>query len=486
MDHLLFLAQERMESMQVSLRSMSSSVAHGYEQLRDGAHNSWSRMSLRHNNLGQDLAHKIQEMMRRLREILSTLKPEEIYQRFMFFVFTEMTKAHMYFGGFCFIVGGTIGIVVGMRLRASIVAPQKMRAVVANSYKGVESILVVEDMLAPRIVEPYQVLVQVKSAGIDYLDIKVAEGYARVLRKQLNKYNPNNTGEFPVVLGRDCAGIVVAVGKEVSRVDQGDEVWLAVPVFHPGTMSEYIVVNEEFLSLKPRQLTFEGAAALPYNIMTAWDALVRQAGLNPETSKGKRVLIHAGASGIGVVGIQLAKAWGAHVTTTVTTRAAPLVHMLGADDVITFDNSNFDKELLLREKYDVILNTVGQVLHESSTKHCLPGGMVVTTTMCPLASDSYGYISGALYSLLMRCKYFFTKAPWQTGSGWGTIRVAGQVLDTVSPMVESGRLQAVVDKAYSAQDAEVAFNHIGKGEQIGKTVLRFRARPLAARMEGSY
>ncbi|KAK3862316.1 hypothetical protein Pcinc_031812 [Petrolisthes cinctipes] len=487
MDHLIFLAQERLESTQVTLNSAASQVSRGLSSVSNGAqtafHNSIS--AIRNQRVGREVAERLRDYAAQLREALSAFKPAEVYDRVFIFFVTEVTRTHIYFGGACFFVGGIFGILMGMRLRHSIVAPQQMRAVVANSYRGMEAIGVVEDLLAPRIVEPRQVLIQVKAAGIDYLDIKISEGYGRVLRHQLNKYNPNTEDEFPVVLGRDCSGVVVAVGTEVTRVEQGEEVWLAVPFYHPGTLSEYVVVSEELVASKPSQLTFEGAAVLPYSLMIAWDALVTQAGLGPDTTTGKRVLVHAGVSGVGVVAVQLVRAWGGIVTTTVSSRAASLVHMLGAQDIITYDNSNFDKELLLREKYDVILNTVGEVLHDSCLKHCIPGGTVVTTTSAHLASDSYGYISGGFYSLYMRARLFFTKAPWLTGGGWGKLDVNGHVLEEVGPLVASGQLQAVVDKAYSAQDAEVAFTHVAKGEQVGKTVLRFRARPLAARMEGS-
>lgn len=473
--------------MQVTLRSASSQFSRSLVSFRDGARITYNNTlnALKDQRYAGELARKMHELLAVLREALTTFKPSELYDKCLIFFFTEVTRTHIYFGGACFLIGGFVGLSIGMRLRNSLVAPQRMRAVVANSYRGLEAIGVVEDVVAPRIIEPHQVLIQVKAAGIDYLDIKIAEGYGRVLRKQLNKYNSNIEGEFPVVLGRDCSGVVVAVGKMVSRVEQGEEVWLAVPFYQAGTLSEYIVVSEEVVAPKPTQLTYEGAAALPYSIMIAWDALVSQGGLGPETSRGKRVLVHAGVSGVGVVAIQLVRAWGGNVTTTVSSRAAPLAHMLGADDVITYDNSNFDKELMLREKYDLILNTVGQVLHESCLKHCVPGGIVVTTTASQLVSDSYGYVIGGLYSLYMRASYWFIKSPWLTGGRWGTFEVNGKVLDNVLPLVNSGRLQAVVDKAYSAQDAEVAFAHVAKGEQIGKTVVRFRARPLASRMEGS-
>ncbi|XP_050716287.1 reticulon-4-interacting protein 1 homolog, mitochondrial-like isoform X2 [Eriocheir sinensis] len=487
MDHLLFLAQERADSARLALHSAGSQLTSRLSTLKDGARTALqsSLDAVKNQRFSEEVAERIRSWLAQLKEALSAVSPSKIYDRVFIVFITEVTRTHIYFGGACFCLGGIFGILLGMRLRSSLVAPQRMRAVVINSYRGIEAIGVVEDIVAPRIVDPHQVLVQVKAAGIDYLDIRVAQGYGRVLRRQLNKYNPNTDGEFPAVLGRDCSGVVVAVGRDVSRVEPGEEVWLAVPFYHPGTLSEYVVVSEELVAPKPSQLTFEGAAALPYSIMTAWDALVTQAGLGPDSTAGKRVLVHAGVSGVGVVAVQLVRAWGGSVTTTVSSRAAQLAHMLGAEDVITYDNSNFDKELLLREKYDVILNTVGQVLHEPCLKYCLPDGIVVTTASSLLASDSYGYMMGGLYSLYMRARYWFIKAPWLSGGRWGTLEVKGQVLEKVVPLVNAGQLQAVVDKAYSAQDAEVAFAHVAKGEQIGRTVLRFRARPLASRMEGS-
>lgn len=460
---------------QLALHSAGSQLTSRLSTLKDGARTALqsSLDAVKNQRFSEEVAERIRSWLAQLKEALSAVSPSKMYDRVFIFFITEATRTHIYFGGACFCLGGIFGILLGMRLRSSLVAPQRMRAVVINSYRGIEAIGVVEDIVAPRIVDPHQVLVQVKAAGIDYLDIRVAQGYGRVLRRQLNKYNPNTDGEFPAVLGRDCSGVVVAVGRDVSRVEPGEEVWLAVPFYHPGTLSEYVVVSEELVAPKPSQLTFEGAAALPYSIMTAWDALVTQAGLGPDSTAGKRVLVHAGVSGVGVVAVQLVRAWGGSVTTTVSSRAAQLAHMLGAEDVITYDNSNFDKELMLREKYDVILNTVGQVLHEPCLKYCLPDGIVVTTASSLLASDSYGYMMGGLYSLYMRARYWFIKAPWLSGGRWGTLEVKGQVLEKVVPLVNAGQLQAVVDKAYSAQDAEVAFAHVAKGEQIGRTVLRF-------------
>ncbi|MCL4125187.1 UNVERIFIED_CONTAM: hypothetical protein GTU68_049585 [Idotea baltica] len=373
---------------------------------------------------------KFQNFIIEVKEAWISFKAFDVYEKFIHFLLTEVTRTHIYFGGICFIFGTLIGIGMGIRIKDSVVAPQKMRAVVANSFKGLEAISIVEDIIAPKIISPDQVLIQVKAAAIDYLDIKISEGYGRVWRRHLNKYNPNDWGNLPVVLGRDCSGVVVAVGKNVSKVEQGDEVWLAVPVHHQGTLSEYLVVSDSLVALKPAQLSHECAAALPYSIMKAWDALVNQAALGEMSTAGKRVLIHAGASGVGVVAIQLVRAWGGHVTTTVSSQMQALAHMLGADDVITYDTSNFEKELMLREKYDVIFNPLGPILPESSLlQFCNPGGFVVTAAHPNFASDSYGIVMGLLCTIFIRTAYFFTKAPWVKGGKMRDVEISGDVLE---------------------------------------------------------
>lgn len=98
----------------------------------------------------------------------------------------------------------------------------------------------------------------------------------------------NVVGEFPVVLGRDCAGIIVDIGQKVHKFEIGDEVWFAVPYWMPGTMAEYVVIKERHVARKPKGIGFEIATSIPYAGTIAWDALVNQAHLNSMNTGGKR------------------------------------------------------------------------------------------------------------------------------------------------------------------------------------------------------
>uniref|UniRef100_A0A6A7G0W3 Reticulon-4-interacting protein 1 homolog n=1 Tax=Hirondellea gigas TaxID=1518452 RepID=A0A6A7G0W3_9CRUS len=494
MDHVMFLAQERIEALQLRLDTASVHLSNRMAGLRDGTASALHVLAdaLRktlHSVQSGNSSLRLSESLGRLKENLQELRPSVLYDRCFIFILHEVTRTHVYLCCVCFVGGGLVGAMMGSRVRNSVAAPQKMRAIVVNSYNGLEGISVVEDVCAPRLSSREQILVQVKAAAIDSLDLCVARGYGRASRRHLNRYNPNCAGEFPVVLGRDCAGVVVAVGADVDDFAPGDEVWLSVPLHHQGTLCEYIVVKSELVALKPPEITMEAAAALPFALMQAWGAMVQQAGIDGEdAAKGKRFLIHSGVSSVGVVLVQLASLWGGHVTTTLSSsHHAQLAQMLGAHDIITCDTAVLAKELSMRDKFDVILNPGGAALHEESLKHVLPDGVVVSTALPELPADTYGVVIGGIYSLLLRLRFLVTKSRWVRGISYGhTPLVSGDILRKISPLVSAGKLQAVVDKAYNCQDAELAFQHIDKVQQVGKTVIRFSARNTNRALEMAF
>ena len=142
---------------------------------------------------------------------------------------------------------------------------------------------------------------------------------------------------LPLVLGNDLAGTVVRVGSSVTRFAVGDEVYARPDKDRIGTFAELIAVHQDDLAPKPATLTMAEAASLPLVALTAWQALVERAHVQP----GQKVLIHAGAGGLGSIAVQLAKALGAHVATTASTAKVDLVKDLGADVVIDYRTQDF-------------------------------------------------------------------------------------------------------------------------------------------------
>jgi reticulon-4-interacting protein 1, mitochondrial len=153
---------------------------------------------------------------------------------------------------------------------------------VINYRDAFQSVSMVDDAPSPVILEPDQVLVEVVASSIDPSDVAICSGYGQAVRKLLGFSGPS------LILGRDCAGVVVEVGRGVAWLARGDEVWMALPPWRSGSMSELVVAKEQQIALKPKALNFEAAAAVPYAALIAWDAAVTQAGLTAQTAKNKR------------------------------------------------------------------------------------------------------------------------------------------------------------------------------------------------------
>jgi len=380
----------------------------------------------------------------------------------------------------CIGVGVLFGYLFGRRA-CHVVSTVKVRGVGVNRYTGIESVHTADEVPMPLISNPHHVLIQVRAASVDSVDLRIASGYGRALRRHLNKYN-KGFGEFPVVLGRDCSGVVMDVGSDVKCYEIGDRVWLSTPYWSQGLMSEYICVSESHVAKMPSQLMYEGGASIPYSAMVLWNALVVQAEFTPETAPGQRVLIHVGDSGVGVLAIQVVKAWGGHVTTTVGRAGASIAAMLSADDVIIHTEGNFTKELLLREKFDVILNTVGSAVHSSCLAHIKEGGVVVSAVASVLPSDSHGILFACLYSLWIQLRMIFSKDLWWAAS-WESVEFRVEILEEMRRLVEAGKLRPVVDRTFEARDADLAFQHLANGGTVGKPVIRFRPRHSTGRRD---
>jgi len=231
-----------------------------------------------------------------------------------------------------------------------------MRAFVVSTYKQPIREL---DVPEPSVGDD-SVLVRVQAAGLNPLDekIRLAEF------KQILPYKP------PFVLGHDLAGTVVEVGPNVRGFKPGDEVYARPGDGRIGTFAERIAVAAADLARKPASITMEEAASLPLVALTAWQALVERGNVQP----GQKVLIHAGAGGVGSIAIQLAKHLGATVATTASAANADFVRELGADVVIDYRHQDFEQVL---HGYDVVLDSLGGENLEKSLRVLKPGGKAI-------------------------------------------------------------------------------------------------------------
>lgn len=235
-----------------------------------------------------------------------------------------------------------------------------MKAVVINEYGSKEK-LVEQDVQKPS-PEKNQVIVELKATSINPIDWKLREGYLKGMFDW----------EFPIILGWDAAGVISEVGEEVTKWKVGDKVFARPDTTRFGTYAEYTAVDEHLLATVPDSISFEEAAAVPLAGLTAWQALFTHGSLK----EGETVLIHAGAGGVGIYAIQLAKQAGAHVITTASEKNHELLYSLGADQVIDYKKQNFEEVV---SNVDLVFDTMGGEVAEKSYKVLKPNtGKLVT------------------------------------------------------------------------------------------------------------
>src|ERR671912_41116 len=203
-----------------------------------------------------------------------------------------------------------------------------MKAVAQDKY-GSPEVLELRDIDKPAIGDD-EVLVRIRAAGVNPADCAIMSGRPYIARPVYGLRKPKNA-----VRGTDVAGTIEAVGTGVTRLQPGDEVfgWCSGL---GGAFAEYASVSEERLALKPANLSFEQAAAVPMAGLVALQALRDHGGLRA----GQKVLIHSASGGIGTFAVQLAKALGAEVTSVCSTRSVDMVRSIGADHIIDFTRAD--------------------------------------------------------------------------------------------------------------------------------------------------
>ncbi|BAQ62202.1 bifunctional protein: zinc-containing alcohol dehydrogenase [Geminocystis sp. NIES-3708] len=224
-----------------------------------------------------------------------------------------------------------------------------MKAVLMTKA-GDFNVLRLTEVALPQITTPTEILVELKAAGINPIDTKI---------RSRGTFYPES---FSAILGCDGAGVVVGIGKEVTRFSCGDEVYFCAGGLgkpNTGNYAQYAVIEQDYVAMKPKSLSFPEAACAPLALITAWESLYDRVKLNSEDT----VLIHGGAGGVGHVAIQLAKLRGAKIATTVSNSdKEKLVRKLGADYPILYKQQNFVSaimDLTQGKGVDVGFDTVG-------------------------------------------------------------------------------------------------------------------------------
>jgi NADPH:quinone reductase-like Zn-dependent oxidoreductase len=303
---------------------------------------------------------------------------------------------------------------------------------------------------------PHDVLVDIRAASINPLDKMVRNGEF----KQLIKY------KRPFVLGHDLSGVITRVGPAVRGFKVGDGIYARPRDLRIGAFAEQIAIDADDIALKPSSLSFDEAAAVPLVALAAWQALVEVAGLEP----GHKVLVHAGAGGLGSTVVQLAKHLGAHVATTAHTNDVDRARALGADEVIDFTQQDFTQVV---SGYDVVLDSLGPASLEKSLTVLRPGGLAISVVgpPDPAFADQLGQ---PLLKPVMRILSRKTRRrarKLDVRYSFFFMRASGAQLAALAQLYDAGILRPVLDRTFAFDRTLDAMAYVEQGKAAGKIVV---------------
>lgn len=320
-----------------------------------------------------------------------------------------------------------------------------MKAAIQDKY-GSPEVVKLREVERPELTDD-GVLVRVRATSINRMDWYAVAGKPLVARPMMGVLKPRDR-----VLGGDFAGTVEAVGADVTDFRPGDQVF---GVRH-GAFAEYVCIpHDRGLAVKPANLSFEEAAAVPIAALTALQGLRDHGRLE----QGQQVLVNGASGGVGTFAVQLAKWLGADVTAVCSPRNVERMRSLGADHVVDYSQEDFTRR---SERYDLLLDVAGSRSWRAYQRVLKPRGMVVVVggPMTPLVGPLGHIVAMRLASLRSsRKSVFFVAKPNRAD------------MDLLRELLESGKVKPVVERRYELSDVGDALRYMGEGHAQGKIVV---------------
>ena len=333
---------------------------------------------------------------------------------------------------FNFGVGGEEGV-LGMT--------EKMKAIVHSNY-GTPDVLQLREVAKP-MPKADEVLVKVVATAVNQADNHLLSGMLRFSTGLLKPKHPS--------LGSDIAGRVAAVGKNVTQFQPGDAVFGDLSGHGRGGFAEYVAAPESALALKPVNITFAQAAAVPMTAVTALQGL-RDKG---QIQAGQKVLINGASGGVGTFAVQIAKALGAEVTAVVSTKKMNMARSLGANHVLDYTQEDFSQN---GQRYDLVFDTVGNRSVADYRQALQPQGVFVTSA----------FLLGLVF-----------QKPWLAVTGgqkMSNMMAKPNKADLIflAELLKAGKIVPVIDRCYPLNEAAEALRYLGEGHARGKVIITMR------------
>jgi NADPH:quinone reductase-like Zn-dependent oxidoreductase len=322
-----------------------------------------------------------------------------------------------------------------------------MKAIICPKY-GSPDVLQLREVVKP-VLQEDEVLIQIHAASLNSRDLRMLRANPFFMRLTPGGlFRPNNK-----ILGADVAGRVEATGRLIKQFQPGDEVFGYLPgATGRGTFAEYVCAKENQMALKPDNLTFEQAAAVPEAAMTALQGLRDKGNIQP----GQKVLIQGASGGVGTFAVQIAKAVGAEVTAVCSTRNLDMARSLGADHVIDYTREDFTRN---GQKYDLILAVNGYHPISNYLRALSPEG-------------SYVVAGGSMLQLFQAA----LERRQTSGNGNQKTHVVSLVQNQqdllfIKELLESGKVIPIIDGCYPLSKTPEAFWYFEKVHPRGKVVI---------------
>jgi len=285
-----------------------------------------------------------------------------------------------------------------------------------------------------------QVLVKVKAVGLNPRDTNIVKGKLKFV----------SGSKFPKGIGADFAGVIEQLGPGVTDFKIGDSVLSYLDSLDAGALAEYLVVDTKQLSIKPAEIDYREAAALPCTYLTAWEGLVNKANLQ----SGQSIMIYGASGGVGTAAVQIAKYLGAHVTSVSSKNSKAYCSSIGADIALAYDEVDVFHS---REKYDVFFQVYSdaELLYDQARSILKPKGTFLTLIPNPL------FILKKLFSQLLG----------RPSLTFYLVRADKQILDKIVQLTAGGKIKAVIFKEYDFDQSFAAIEQFQKGLIQGKIII---------------